>query len=62
MAKLSLLFISKKPVHYLLLGHHAQQNMDTLHMLTEPIRKAKERRLQVETNGLIKEFIYAILL
>ena len=38
------------------------QNMDTLHMLTEPIRKANARRLQVETNGLIKEFIYATLL
>ena len=32
--------------------------MDTLHMLTEPIRKANARRLQEETNGLIKEFIY----
>ena len=29
--------------------------MDTLHMLTEPIRKANARRLQEETNGLIKE-------
>ena len=38
------------------------QNMDTLHMLTEPIRKANARRLQEETNGLIKEFIYATLL
>ena len=36
--------------------------MDTLHMLTEPIRKANARRLQEETNGLIKEFIYANLL
>ena len=36
--------------------------MDTLHMLTEPIRKANARRLQEETNGLIKEFIYATLL
>ena len=38
------------------------QNMDTLHMLTEPIRKANARRLQEETNGLIEEFIYANLL
>ena len=36
--------------------------MDTLHMLTEPIRKANARSLQEETNGLIKVFIYATLL
>ena len=36
--------------------------MDTLHMLTEPIREANARRLQEETNGLIKEFIYTTLL
>ena len=36
--------------------------MDTLHMLTEPIRKANARRLQEETIVLIKEFIYANLL
>ena len=38
------------------------QNIDTLHMLTESIRKANARRLQEETNRLIKEFIYATLL
>ena len=38
------------------------KNIDTLHMLTEPIRKANARRLQDETNGLIEEFIYANLL
>ena len=38
------------------------QNIDILHILTEPIARANAMRLQEATNGLVKKFIWDTLL